>query len=328
MSGRGQSRGAGEARAQNQPAPGSRAAKAAARVAERYANAPSYSEWLSREARAAVDAAKAAATAAEEAQAAFQYVLDGLEAATPGEEEWKLEPLVERNSGRRAAATEAAARDRRPPLTRPAPTIHESVIGEVASAFSWELEAGIQQEERAGWDVAFRSAAPAINEVDRGEVDGGDEGENVEPIFGNLIAFPRPMVAARRARPRRAEGPLAAEDSRPQLSIFEVDPSAISIAPPASVDPLAPPEWMRREWPALSEEALPESRGFETRGPSIDRGVMVEEMDRNMDREATLDLDALPGGEFAADDELDARCWRRQPRAGEVAVMEVSELIV
>jgi uncharacterized RDD family membrane protein YckC len=310
MSGKGQSRGASEAPAHNQPAPGSRAAKAAARVAARYANVPSYSEMLTREARAAVDAAKAAATAAEEAQAAFQYVLDGLEGAAPREDEWKLEPLPESNSGRRAVPAEAPTRHRNPPLTHPAPTIHESITGELAmeeptSAFSWDLEAGIQQEERAGWDVAFRSAAPAINglkggEVDGGDVDGGEGGENVEPIYANLIEFPRPMVAARRARPRRAEGPLAAEGSRPQLSIFEVDPSAISTAPPAaSVDPLAPPEWMRTEWPALTEEALPESGSFETRLPIVDRGVMVVEMDRG----ATLDLDALPGGEFAADDE-------------------------
>jgi len=302
LSGKGQSRGASEAPARNQPAPGSRAARAAARVAARYATAPSYSEMLTREARAAVDAAKAAATAAEEAQAAFQYVLDGLEGAAPREDEWKLEPLPDRNSGRRAAASEAPTRHGKP-LTQQAPTIHESISGELAmeeaaSAFLWEREAGIQRDVRAGWDVAFRSGALGVNEVDRGEVDGGASGENVEPIFANLIEFPRPMVAARRARPRRAEGPLAAADSAPQLSIFEVDPAAISTAPPAaSVDPLAPPEWMRTEWPALREDALPGSEGFEERNSSVDRGGVVGEMDRG----TPVDFDASSQGEFAAD---------------------------
>src|ERR1700744_6123546 len=57
-----------------------RAAAAAARVAARYAKAPSYSELLAGEARAVVRAAGAAAEAARNAQAAAQAVLAGLEA--------------------------------------------------------------------------------------------------------------------------------------------------------------------------------------------------------------------------------------------------------
>jgi uncharacterized RDD family membrane protein YckC len=56
-----------------------RAAEAAARVAARYAKAPSYSELLAGEARAVVRAAGAAAEAARNAQAAAQAVLFGLE---------------------------------------------------------------------------------------------------------------------------------------------------------------------------------------------------------------------------------------------------------
>jgi uncharacterized RDD family membrane protein YckC len=56
-----------------------RAAEAAARVAARYAKAPSYSEVLAGEARAAVRAAAEAAEAALNAHAAAQAVLDGLE---------------------------------------------------------------------------------------------------------------------------------------------------------------------------------------------------------------------------------------------------------
>ncbi len=55
--------------------------EAAARVAARYANAPSYNEMLATEARAALRAAEAASRAALHAQAAAQSVLDGIEAA-------------------------------------------------------------------------------------------------------------------------------------------------------------------------------------------------------------------------------------------------------
>lgn len=44
-----------------------------------------------------------------------------------------------------------------------------------------------------------------------------------QSIPGNLIEFPRELVAPRRARPRLAEGPLRDEDGEPQLRIFEVD---------------------------------------------------------------------------------------------------------
>ena len=67
------------------PTHGSRAAQAAARVAERYAQAPSYSELLADEARNAMRAAEAASKAAQQAQAAVEFVLDGLEAAAAPE---------------------------------------------------------------------------------------------------------------------------------------------------------------------------------------------------------------------------------------------------
>ncbi len=64
---------------------GSRGALAAARVAARFAKAPSYSEMLTGEARAAVRAAEAASRAAQQAQAAAESVLAGLEAASEAE---------------------------------------------------------------------------------------------------------------------------------------------------------------------------------------------------------------------------------------------------
>ena len=62
------------------------------------------------------------------------------------------------------------------------------------------------------------------------------------PIPGNLIEFPRQLVAPRKARPRLAEGPLR-EDApvEPQLRIFEVEAEQISVAPAAESN--AAPEW-------------------------------------------------------------------------------------
>jgi len=55
-----------------------RAAQAAARVAERYAHVPSYSEMQASEARSALRAAEAATRVALEAQVAAQAALDNL----------------------------------------------------------------------------------------------------------------------------------------------------------------------------------------------------------------------------------------------------------
>jgi uncharacterized RDD family membrane protein YckC len=61
-----------------------------------------------------------------------------------------------------------------------------------------------------------------------------------EPLPANLIEFPRQLVAARKARPRLAEGPLREEaETAPgagQLRIFEVEPEQIAIAPQADAE--------------------------------------------------------------------------------------------
>ena len=52
------------------------------------------------------------------------------------------------------------------------------------------------------------------------------------PLAANLIEFPRELVAARKARPRLAEGPLRdAEPQTGQLRIFEVEPEMIDHRP-------------------------------------------------------------------------------------------------
>jgi RDD family len=65
-----------------------------------------------------------------------------------------------------------------------------------------------------------------------------------EPLPANLIEFPRQLIAARKARPRYAEGPLRDEfEGSPdaaQLRIFEVEAAQIASTPVAED---AAPEW-------------------------------------------------------------------------------------
>jgi uncharacterized RDD family membrane protein YckC len=80
----------------------------------------------------------------------------------------------------------------------------------------------------------------------------------VEPqaIHGNLIEFPNELVAARKVRPRRAEGIYGASvDSEPQLSIFEVDPASISTQPDVVRQVEEAPAWSKPEWADLKLEA-------------------------------------------------------------------------
>ncbi len=64
-----------------------------------------------------------------------------------------------------------------------------------------------------------------------------------QSIPGNIIEFPRELVASRKARPRLAEGPLRADGTpEPQLRIFEVEPAQISAEPEVAVLAEAP-EW-------------------------------------------------------------------------------------
>lgn len=229
---------------------GSRAAQAAARVAARYANVPSYNEMLTREARAAVDAAKAASKAAQQAQAAFQYVLDGLEAVTSAEPDWQSEQISERRASPAASPAIVAPQQK----LAASPLIHN----ESAIAPSWELETDAQSDE-----ARHRYDRPAITEAHPGE-----PGEFIQPIYANLIEFPREMIATRKVRPRRAEGPLADAESAPQLSIFEVDPAAISTQPAlATMDLPETPEWMRTGWSEMTLQPLPPSTNFEASTP-------------------------------------------------------------
>jgi uncharacterized RDD family membrane protein YckC len=95
--------------------------------------------------------------------------------------------------------------------------------------------------------------------------------EPAQPIFGNVIEFPRQIVATRKVRPRLVEGPLATPAAGAQLSIFEVDPGAISVEPeeesPRTTQQVA--DWSVPEWSTmrLAPEPEPEYELLEEPAP-------------------------------------------------------------
>jgi uncharacterized RDD family membrane protein YckC len=218
----------------------SRAAEAAARVAARFSQKPSYTEieLQAAETRAALRNLEAATRAALEAQAATQVALENLER---NERSFVL---------RQEEAEQSAFFDSH---------------GEAVVEASWEAGVG----SMAASIGEERSPAPSIKEAplpgpaaDFGRDQPGDRFWTGQPIHANLIQFPRELVATRRIRPRIADSAeIKAEESYGQLSIFEVDPSSISIEPAstAGVETALPaPSWGGPEWSSIELDRDPD----------------------------------------------------------------------
>jgi uncharacterized RDD family membrane protein YckC len=238
-----------------------RAARAAARVAARYAKAPSYSDQQTAEARAALRAAEVATRAALEAQVAAQLALDNLDS----EPETSSEP-EEFVTSQSVAVTPSE----RPKITSTAP-VESPVAAPPADSFAIRWDADLPSQSPAtsihlghgessdtpdgdGFASATRQQAP-IFEADLETV------EPMQPIYANLIHFPRELIATRRMRPRLSGVPQsAAEEEYGQLSIFEVDPSSISTQPEASVAGPASSAsaFSGAEWSSIQLDAEPE----------------------------------------------------------------------
>lgn len=222
-----------------------RASAAAARVAARFAKAPSYSDLLENEARAAVRAAEAASRAALQAQAVAESVLAELQAAKAAEPEWQF------------------AQEEEPQF--PSPIQHFQTDrfeqhAEVAEHFEQNYEVRWEPDAPVIHTPALHADTPpafgehtGFREFEPQQDDGVRIVEPDQPIHANLIQFPREIVATRKARPRRVEGPLAEQQHDVQLSIFEVEPETISTEPAASetMSSAAAPTWMEPEWSGL-----------------------------------------------------------------------------
>ena len=231
-----------DASAESQNSANSRAAVAAARVAARYAKAPSYSEMQAAEARAAVRATEVAALAAIEAHAAAQAVLDHIET---GSEQTEIE------SHPQAPPANPARQPR-----RQSPEQRQSTVDSQSFEIRWEPDLPVrsahQETRQAVVDWDFREQAqydPAVPVY---------EAVEPQPIPANLIEFPREIVAPRRMRPRTEASPDDSEGQ--QLSIFEVDPGTVSTEPmAASAAPASETTWIGTSWQQIELDEQPQS---------------------------------------------------------------------
>ena len=222
-----------------------RSSHIAAAVAERYAQSQSYRSFLAAEAERAVHQADAAAQIASlnaEAIAAAQQQLlatfENWEPATAGTEASASSTWDE------AIHAEGFFEDR-----RPQPAAESSATGFTVRLYE---DVGRSRSED------LRDARLHRSEIFFDEAEGMALDDEIafrkDPIFAetvppaltpaNLIEFPRQLVAARKARPRIAEGPLrdeaAATETSAQLRIFEVEAEHPASSP--AIDAVAP-EW-------------------------------------------------------------------------------------
>jgi uncharacterized RDD family membrane protein YckC len=213
---------------------------------------------LAREARAAARAAEAASKAAQEAHAAAQSVLASLEGASADDRDWELQRASEDSADIRATGVLAQA-----------PQESDGIMLVQNDAFIADADepgrpdgnadpARAQPESRRR-RIAHEAQRDAPHDAPQVAVNAGGASGAPEPIYANLIHFPREVVATRRLRPRRAEGPLADATAGAQLSIFEVDPSSILTEPAlAPANEPAAPDWMRAEWAEIELDREPQ----------------------------------------------------------------------
>jgi len=271
----------------NWTAAGSRAAQAAARVAARYAQAPSYSQMQAAEAPADSRPAEIAAPETPKAHGPAQPAFAELPAASARRRLWEPEAPHAVESARPAARdwepaiaslhlaapstleaweNECSHSHREPDLRllplQPVPAPVSATASDSVFPSARESESR-PVEDLAPPDLAYTAFASSFPVEDRWEwpelaqePSGSQEIEAVDPdlpIHANLIEFPRELVATRKIRPRREEGPFAAARAEMQLSIFEVDPGAISTRPePTGAAAVA--AWPEPDWEEIELE--------------------------------------------------------------------------
>jgi len=235
----------------NQAVASPRAAQAAARVAARYAQAPSFSEMQAAEARAALRAAEAATRKALEAQAVAQAALACLTEVEEVESQIDAEEQPEGITVSPNAQISITVAE------------HEA---ESVPALAPEAPAGpLQVRWEPDMPVRSVAPAPAVHHPAADELflsaAADSPIEPVEPaqaIPANLIQFPRELVATRRMRPRiGGVSPNGSADPSGQLSIFEVDPDMISTEPTAVAEAAPAPSWSGPDWSRIELDAVP-----------------------------------------------------------------------
>ncbi len=243
----------------------SRAAETAARVAARFAKAPSYSELQAEETRVAVRAAEIATKVALEAQAAAETAVAEMHAAVveqpsrgPAVVETFAAPvrrqateqvqhsqaeLLQAEPATLEVKTQPATRDsiehaRKPAVAVVQPDLFFTPTLAEGQSFGirWEPDMPVRSAERKPAPTR-RQEEFELSAEDwwtPAEVSATLRNEPIEivepePAHANLIEFPRELVATRKIRPRLAEVACGAvAETEGQLSIFEVDPHSVS----------------------------------------------------------------------------------------------------
>jgi len=232
------------------PAPRVRVSRVRDAVAARYKDSVTYREFLAQEAERALEQAHAEAEVAARKAEAQMQLLEELQQWTDADTEVRgvavaditaaaVEtplagvPPVSMSQSEAAAFKRSSATD----ITTAGLTVRlyedlSAIRPPIESARRVQRTVEADENERTALDaeIAFRRAPEFEPYVPQPVA-----------ISGNLIEFPRQLVAARKARPRLAEGPLREETApEPQLRIFEVEPEQISAAP---AEPASAPEW-------------------------------------------------------------------------------------
>lgn len=228
-----------------------RASRIAAAIADRFARQPSYRDLL------AAEEAERERIAAAEKEAEQQAAAAAIAAAQP--------------------PTAVAARPPEPqrevdPRRRYIETSHRVVLHAPMPA---PLARQIPSRAAAAANYASSRETSRAQAIEQAEIEDILNSVLVEPsvpLPAKLLEFPRELIAARKARPRLAEGPLlheatsdSAGDPAAQLRIFEVESAAISHQPP-------PPGNAVSDAPVWSNIRLDDTRGprweNESPGPS------------------------------------------------------------
>ena len=241
-------------------------------VAARYEKSVSYGEFLAAEAQRAIAKARAeaevAALNAKAVRAAQQKLLDEIEQwnqpvmpppAVEAETLFGEMPVLEVAAPREELAAWAAEAV---PAARAKKKAREEASFDFASSEPMVAltlsQLQVRMPEEAEWASRGESYRTPSQRAQGGADELAELDEEIEfrlaPEFdalvlgtqsipGNIIEFPRELVASRKARPRLAEGPLLADETlEPQLRIFEVQPETISVEAESSIFAGAP-EW-------------------------------------------------------------------------------------
>jgi len=269
----------GPSTAQQDPQPdthlvaGSRAAQAAARVAARYAQAPSFDQLQSAEVRTAVRAAEIATQVALEAQAAARAALAGLNSATPS----SAAPL-ESQANPPAPARRKKLEPRPEPLTQApmqpfevlwqAGPLDEQPALAAQSPHPVEAFAPSARDSRQPSIDIYEASAPGQSQAHR-HIDRLEEVLPAQPFHANLIEFPHEPPTPRQAAPRPAGDLFPADDH--DLSIFEVDPGHVSLEAAADQTWAAPTafQWTGIELETPIEEELEPVPALASETPAI-----------------------------------------------------------